>query len=159
MPGRHVNNQALALPTGHSLERFGHPLVVTTGNERRPDLFHELNELVLTQLTPFELFELRKLSFQHPLVRLRQRREDFKDVREGHVVYVQGHYFDLLRFLFLFGFYICGFYSIHSFLLAGPLKRSLPNRTEVGVQVVQWEHVRHLCVHQAFYAFFNRGFQ
>jgi hypothetical protein len=77
MTWRHVNNQPFALPTGHSLERFGHPLVVPTSNKARPDFFHELDELFLHQLAPFQVFELRKLSFQHPLVRLRQTRKDF----------------------------------------------------------------------------------
>ena len=104
MPGWHINNEPFALPTGHSLERLGHPLVVTTGNEARPDLFHELNELLLHQLAPFQLFELGKLSLQHPLVRLRETREDFEYVRKGHVGHVEFHLLFVLRCYFVMRF-------------------------------------------------------
>jgi hypothetical protein len=57
MSRRHINNEPFALTSGHSLERFGHSLVVTTRNKGRPDLFHELDEPCLGKLTIFELLK------------------------------------------------------------------------------------------------------
>ena len=57
MAWRHVDDEPFALTSGHSLERFGHSLVVTARNEGWPDFFHELDELLLGKLTFFELLK------------------------------------------------------------------------------------------------------
>ena len=58
MAWRHVDDEPFALTSGHSLERFGHSLVVAARNEGRPDPLHELDEPRLAKLTLFELLQL-----------------------------------------------------------------------------------------------------
>ena len=58
MPWRHVDDEPFALPTGHALERISHSLVVSPGNERRPDFFDEFNELLTTKFFFFKFFQL-----------------------------------------------------------------------------------------------------
>jgi hypothetical protein len=58
MPRRHVNDESFELSASYTLERMGHSLVMSPGNERRPHRFDKLDELLLAQLTIFELFEL-----------------------------------------------------------------------------------------------------
>jgi hypothetical protein len=56
MAGWHVDNQPFTLPVGHSLERFGHNLVVTPAYKLWPALIHEPHERILGKFLLQHLF-------------------------------------------------------------------------------------------------------
>ena len=68
----HVNYQPFALPLSHSLERFGHNLVVAPTYKARPRFIHKIYEPSLCFFAVLQLFQVGKLSQQLFLLRLSQ---------------------------------------------------------------------------------------
>ena len=80
MPGRHVDNKALALAPSHALERVCHLGVVPPSNKGRPHFPHEGKEVVLAQLAALQLGQLFQLSQQPLLLVQRQARQNLRQV-------------------------------------------------------------------------------